>query len=228
MLKTLFFPQKCLSCGEYSKDYLCKSCLDSTHLMYTSICPVCQKESLEGQTHYHCKAKYAPDMCVIPFKYSGVVKSCIRSSKYGQKNFSLVNELVDYSFNFKEQFNYHLLKNFTVVPIPSDKDRLKQRGFNLPNVIAERICKNLKLKSSNVLVKQKHLEPFYGLNKKERKKAIKNAFSVKNKTPKNILLVDDILTTGATTAEATNILKRNGAISVVIFTLSYQPLNRVE
>lgn len=230
LLKSLFFPQKCLVCGQFSKQILCSSCLSEAKFVYTPFCPVCQKPSIEGQPHFSCKNRYTPLILITPYYFSGSVKSAIKLSKYTKKAFVLSEYLVKYTLNYSEQFNYNILKGFSLCAIPSDPTRLKKRGFNLPNIISQSLAKNLDLKQSHILLKPKPTEPLYKLNKKKRAKIVKGEFKVKSgiKVPVNVCLVDDIFTTGATMHEACKTLKKAGVKNIICFALSYQPLNKLE
>jgi len=226
-LETLFFPKSCVFCKTPHK-YICDICLDSIYFIYQPFCCVCQKPSLEGATHLNCKTYYKPQRLLVPFYYQGVVQSVVKKAKYYKKEFALIYELINYALLYSEQFNFHLLTlDFVIVPIPSDKNRFKKRGFNLPSVIGIYLAKKLNLGYAEILQKDKELEPLFGLTKHERKKAIKGAFNLKanvTQVPKKVLLVDDILTTGATLNEAALVLKRAGVKHVWCFALSYRSL----
>ncbi len=102
-----------------------------------------------------------------------------------------------------------------IVPIPLSKKRLKERGFNQSEEIAKELSKFLEIPmASNVLLKIKETLPQVELSKNGREENIKGVFVVRIKDPikeKNILLVDDVLTTGSTLAEAARCLKDAGA-----------------
>lgn len=166
-------------------------------------------------------------MLIVPFIYQGVVKFCILNSKFRSKAFSLLSLLVNYAFNYKEQFNFEQITNdYVITFIPSDTLKQQKRGFNSAQLIANSLAKKLNLKVKNLLNKSKVVEPFEYKNKKQRYVSIKNAFTIKSKNlPKNILLVDDVITTGATLLEATKTLKKAGCKNVICFALCFKTLD---
>ena len=99
-----------------------------------------------------------------------------------------------------------------------------QRGYNQTQLIAKEIAKNIDIKlCDDVLVKSKNTIAQSKLNKNKRKQNIKNAFKVLNLEKiqgKNILLFDDIFTTGSTVNECSKILKKAGAKTVGVLTIA--------
>jgi len=111
-----------------------------------------------------------------------------------------------------------------IVPIPLYRRKLKERGFNQAELLARIISKyfNIKLNKNN-LKRIKSTQSQTKLSANERIKNVKGVFKVKNGKEfweKNILLVDDIYTTGATVEEAAKILKRAKAKEIYVFVLA--------
>ncbi len=107
-----------------------------------------------------------------------------------------------------------------IIPIPLSRKRLRQRGYNQSELLGKFLSDKLSVKiSSNVLYKTR--ETISQVEIKDRSKRLKNlqgAFEVKNpETIKNksVILIDDIITTGATMAEASRVLKKAGAKKVI-------------
>lgn len=120
-------------------------------------------------------------------------------------------------------------KNPILVPIPSSKNRLKERGYNQCELIVkelERIDddKNFTL-SKNILEKVKDSPSQTSVkNKVERLKNLKGCFATGNLEKirdANIILVDDVITTGATMSEAKKTLLNAGARQVICFALAH-------
>jgi ComF family protein len=109
--------------------------------------------------------------------------------------------------------------NFVLVPIPLTKKKLRWRGFNQAEEIAKEIAKFFKLTLiSDCLIKIKETRDQTELSEKERKENVKGVFFVKNKEKiweKNVLLIDDVFTTGATMEEAAKVLKEAGAKKII-------------
>jgi ComF family protein len=119
-----------------------------------------------------------------------------------------------------------------IVPVPLHIKRFRKRGFNQAYLLIREWFSyadafNVKLSylkiERNVLIKNKQTEPQTGLDRKQRRANIKNAFSIGNSskiTGKSILLIDDVYTTGATADECAKVLINEGAKSVDVLTLA--------
>lgn len=124
----------------------------------------------------------------------------------------------------KNRFTPSGIKEWVLVPIPLYKTKLKKRGYNQSEILSQELAKRFGFPVRNLLKRTKNTKAQFGLNRKEREKNIKNAFilksSIKNLKSKNVLLVDDVATTGFTLCEAANVLKRNGVKRVIGLTLA--------
>jgi len=111
---------------------------------------------------------------------------------------------------------HKLQKPDAIIPIPLHFKRLRQRGYNQALEIAKPLSKHLNIPIlSNHLVRNKHTRPQTDCSIKERKRNISNSFTVTNLPQyKNIAIVDDVITTGATINEAAKVLKQNGVEQV--------------
>ena len=111
-----------------------------------------------------------------------------------------------------------------VIPIPLHKSRLREREFNQAKILSQEIAKEFKITAlTNALIRVKPTKTQTELTFHERCQNIENSFSVaKPKLIKdaNLLLVDDVLTTGATSSEAAKCLKKAGAKKVLLLTLA--------
>ena len=125
-----------------------------------------------------------------------------------------------------------LLENFhnpILIPIPLSKKRFKERGYNQSSLIAKNLEKLDKKENfvleENILFKRKETEHQARIkNKQARLKNLIGTFSVKNQElikNKNIILIDDVTTTGATLKEARKILRENGAKKIIAFTIAH-------
>jgi len=101
-----------------------------------------------------------------------------------------------------------------ILPVPLANRRLFKRGYNQAGLLARGIAKYLNAKIDYDSVRRTHKKDMGHLSPKERAKNISGVFRVtrpENIRGRNILLVDDVLTTGATFNELTKVLKRAGA-----------------
>lgn len=122
------------------------------------------------------------------------------------------------------------IRNAILIPIPRTKIRLQRFGFSQCEILCEEILKNLEIKNLNlkyesqILIHKKDFETQTKLSRKERIKNTKNSFLIKNPEKiiaKNIILIDDVFTTGATITEAKNTLLKAGAKSVFPITIAH-------
>ena len=107
-----------------------------------------------------------------------------------------------------------------VVSVPTDVQRRKQRGYDIPEAVFKNALAQHGVWQPDVLARIKATTPQYGLTPGERRSNVRGCFEVRGSVSgAKILLVDDILTTGATLDEAAKTLKQAGAKSVYALTL---------
>ncbi|MBP9714871.1 MAG: ComF family protein [Candidatus Pacebacteria bacterium] len=159
------------------------------------------------------------------------VKKLIWQLKYNKKRrlADILGQLM-YENIILELSDLSILENFRepiLIPIPLSQKRLKERGYNQALLLCEKIekiNKDLKI-SKNVLMKIKETE--HQVNIKDRSERLKNligTFAIKNENliqKRNIILIDDVTTTGATLGEARKILKNAGAKKIIAFTIAH-------
>lgn len=112
-----------------------------------------------------------------------------------------------------------------VVPVPLHPKRLQSRGFNQASIVAEAVSKALELPLDEVsLVRVSTTEKYRaGLDRKGRHDTVAGAFAVSHPrlvTDENILLVDDVFTTGATVSACAEVLKSAGAANLSVLTIA--------
>ncbi|MFB0972348.1 MAG: phosphoribosyltransferase family protein, partial [Neofamilia sp.] len=111
-----------------------------------------------------------------------------------------------------------------IIPIPLHKKTLLKRGFNQIDLLTEYLSINLKRENyTDVLLKPKFTEEQARLDSGERKTNLSGAFAIENQEKiegKSILLVDDMITTGATVEECSKILKNHGAKTVIVLSIA--------
>jgi ComF family protein len=156
-----------------------------------------------------------------PFIYEGKIKTLIYKLKYSSGkylapyiSYLLLDEYV------KQGWNVDL-----IVPVPLFKKRERRRGFNQAEIISQKFKEvfNIEISKDN-LIRIINTPTQTKLTRKERKSNLKGAFKVLNKTEfkgKNILLVDDVFTTGATTDECSKVLIKAGVKNIYVLTLAH-------
>ncbi len=221
LIKTLFVPH-CSVCGSYGVG-LCRKCLAKCYVVAEESCLVCDKPSSNGNTHDLCDLLHNPTSLFCSFIYKDIVRNVIRVSKYNQKEFYALKKLASTGAVYASKCGVGYSEQL-VVPIPLSVQRLRERGFNQSEVIAKEVSKEFGLQlATNILVRTKATQAQAKLSRGERVENLKDAFSVKDQKSiqnRQILLVDDICTTGSTFISAANTLLAAGAKQVDCFALA--------
>jgi competence protein ComFC len=215
-LLDLLFPRRCIGCGKVGK-YFCRECRLRIKCIEKPICPVCQRPAIDGATHPVCQTKYTLDGLTSFFQYTGIIQKAIKTLKY-----RFVTDLVSEFINLIPFFLFNNraiepLSNAIIIPIPLHSSRLRFRGFNQAEVLGRFLAKRLNIPfKTNILKRIRKTTP--QVEMKDRKKRLTNMENVFSVTPNilisqypNILLLDDVFTTGATLRSAATVLKRAGA-----------------
>lgn len=216
-LISFLFPEKCACCGEiiFNKDGICARCKKALE-------PVEEKRCLKcGMGIKFCECKFNVfrfEGVVAPFYNFGVARRGIYNAKFNSR-------VAAHSFFIKEMSNC-VEKYYGDVPfdavtfVPTSRKRLYERGYNQSEILAKGVAEKLKLPLCDLLeTKGKHSRQHEISNFKERFKNVNGVYFVKDKIKfKNVLLVDDIKTTGATLDECARGLKIAGAEKVYCLT----------
>lgn len=221
----ILFPIKCVNCRKEGS-WLCKNCFSKIKFQEKQNCPICRIKNDFGNYCDRCKTKKHLNGIWIANDYHNIIiKKLIKLYKYRfvNKIAGIFGKHLYYFINHLETQNSidrYLCKtllnieNTILIPVPLHKKRLKWRGFNQSYQLLREINKYTKISENNVdLVRIKYKKPQTKLKAKYRKENIKNCFAWHgtNLKKRNIILVDDITTTGATLEECARILKKNGA-----------------
>lgn len=227
-LLDFIFPKYCVNCKKLGS-YICSNCFSYLSFEVSEICLVCNRQSIDGLTHPSCRGKYVIDGAFSSIAYKGVAKKLIYNFKFDPHYISdLRHFLTDLFYEGliqKESFNQVLRENPALVPVPLHRSKLKSRGYNQAEILANELAGRLDLRTENLLGRVKNTKSQVGLKREERRENIRDAFSIDiNKrsaiSHKQVLLVDDVLTTGSTLLEAARVLKRSGAKKVYGLTLA--------
>ena len=232
----ILFPTSCIGCGKEGR-YICDEC--NVFISETMpVCPVCCNSSFFGESHSNCVRKYSLDGLISIWDYEGLIKNLIYKIKYDGTTHA-ISEIIENFFklitNDKDN-RFHAFLSFlsykdtyiTYVPMYIKKE--KKRGFNQAELIAKEIGKISNRRIISLLKKIKNTESQTKLEKKERLENVKGSFENSQICDKpslsqteNVLLVDDIFTTGATMKECCKVLKQSGARKVWGFVLARTP-----
>jgi ComF family protein len=157
--------------------------------------------------------------------YDGVIRKAIHNFKFNGKT-ALAEHLAKIMTN---HIQHHLPEikychADVIVTVPLSARRLKERGYNQVDLIAEVLAKDLNLPHEKMALKRaKETNAQFNLSRQERRSNIAGAFEVDDIASilgKRILLLDDIYTTGLTINECAKALKQKGAAKIYALTLS--------
>lgn len=196
-------------------------------MFFVQSCAVCNAETENGVFCTACRRgelllEAMPEMlnldgAVMGYKYSGALKDILHKLKFdGESKFlqPLAEEAAFLAQAYGES-GFDM-----VVSVPTDAARRRQRGFDIPESIFAQALAVKGAWQPQVLARIKATAPQYGLVPDKRRSNVRGCFAVQGDVRgKKILLVDDILTTGATLDEAAKTLKQAGAKSVYALTL---------
>lgn len=207
---SLILPEICPACGKLTVE------------RPSPICTRCRRDIFASPS---CPTTFSPGIHVIWScrAYEGALKNCVRAFKYGGiKRLSWVfGQLID---SFLAENGAPSGSADIIIPVPLHPLRSLSRGYNQAELIAVAlssassisVCRRTLLKTRNTTAQM-------GLSREQRLRNLKGSFAVVDKSRvagKTVLLVDDVITTGATLETCAEELLRAGASSVKAFTLA--------
>ena len=230
-ISNIIFPPQCLACAEMLdpqvKSVFCSSCLPKIRFISGSICPVCGIAFFNSPAENHicgncltARPHFARARAVASFET--VIMDTIHKFKYG-RNVVIGDGLGSFmaSFSFPD---FDFVEYSLIIPVPLNIKKLRERRFNQSLLLARALGKKHRIPVNFSLLKRhKFTLTQTGFNRAEREKNIKGAFIITDKKKiagKNIILVDDVYTTGATVNECSKMLKKCGAKDIAVLTLA--------
>ncbi len=224
------FPQQCCICKSYlSVDgSVCLSCMGKFELITDPKCDCCGlpfEFKLKGVNKKllcpKClKKPYKFDKAISAVRYDDFSKKLILPFKHGDKTQyakTIASIMSMYGREIAKQSDF-------IIPVPIHLTRMLKRKYNQASLISTYLSKiYLKPVLYTTPIRSKATASQGHLSTKERKQNVSGVFSVKNADKiknRNILLIDDVFTTGATVNECAKILKQNGAKKVFVFTFA--------
>lgn len=232
-LLNIIYPKTCLVCHSRLENNtvdnsLCTNCRQEIKKNIPPFCVICGRQIRGNQIYKNVcpnclRRNFCFDRALSPCVYEGVIRELIHKFKYQNKGY-LNRLLTGFLIEFIRQNRITTQLFDLVMPIPLHQTRLREREFNQAELLARRIAQEfcLVLSSSNLWQKH-HRKTQMELKKTQRWENIKDSFALRNPSQvkgKNILLIDDVLTTGATCSEASSTLKAAGAEIVWVLTLA--------
>lgn len=210
LIKETIFPLNCLICQQPGS-WLCSKCQKKIDYINSNSCPFCHKLTKNGQTCPNCKRNHYLDGLISACYFNLVIKKLIYQYKY--KEARDINQLLS-QIMLKKLSGHQLIKErkFTIAPIPLHPITKAKRGFNQVQLISQNLANKLNLNHQPKLLKRVKLTKTQAkLTRQERERNIRNAFDLDNKIysiKKDVLLIDDVFTTGSTLEEAAKTIKK--------------------
>ena len=196
----ILFPKACLGCGREGT-YICKDCA-----IFLS-----EVDMIEAGPRSNIMSVW---------EYEGLMEKLILKIKY-DGCYDIINELVEKAFKTIE---LNLPPDIYITYVPMYRKKEKRRGFNQAELIAKKVGERTNRPVVKLLEKIKDNRSQVGLGPQERAENVKNVFKMIEVRPRsmwqNVLIVDDVYTTGATVGECVRVLKKSGVKNVWGFTLS--------
>jgi competence protein ComFC len=213
ILKTfvdLIFPRNCLSCNSKiltGSKFLCSACQNKLEFFSDEI-------QIEDPVYFN-EARSV-------FKFNKPIRDIIHYLKYNEfkSTAKFLKPKIEEYFNLFggfENIDY-------IVPVPLHKTRMRDRGFNQATVIGKIISGILGIPISEKIIKRRNYTKTQTLlTKTERQTNVSEVFKIPNpefSKEKNVLLVDDVFTTGSTVNSMSKLLKNNGVKQVFVLTVA--------
>ncbi len=221
-LLNLIYPHDglCLNCGQSAIYDLCEWCQNDIEAIHGVTCTQCGISApcinSDDFICYECSQYEALFAGVCAFGYyEGTLKKMILDLKYHRKTYFakiLANMLANRLLHTVWIDNIDF-----IVPVPLSKERRKTRGFNQMDLIGNELSKIIGVEIiPNGLIRKKDTKPLKGLHIQERVDTINKAFAIGDirVLGSNILLIDDVFTTGSTLRECAKILLNAGTINI--------------
>ena len=210
----LLFPKWCVGCGKEGS-LICSSCQGSLPRVTPPLCPRCGRPQPSGILCPSCVSWQAEiDGIRSPFRFDGVMRQAIYQLKYRNLRAlaaPLAQLLCDYLVTSP-------VPGDVLVPVPLHKKRMRERGYNQSRLLVRELGKFLNLPVvADCLVRQRHASPqARTATVEERQSNVADAFTCRDRRlkDKQVLLIDDVSTSGATLDACAAALKAAGAISV--------------
>lgn len=207
------YPANCCEC-DLPGQHICAECLKKMRTPGDKICQVCGKplDPLDGCAT--CSGiKVSFDEARAAFLYEGTIRKAIHQLKF-DGNLGIAELFSNFLFSLYLRLNWN---PDLIVPVPLTKRKMNERGFNQSEWIAKPLSKATGIRFlKGALQKTADTETQVGLSRQERSMNLKGAFRAEPAmiSGKNILLIDDVMTTGATFNECACELKESGADQV--------------
>jgi ComF family protein len=225
------YPRACRGCGDTVPDagtYLCWDCLAGVPTITMPYCSRCG-DPAEGQIEHQyvcalCRRFDPPfDLARSAVRYRGIIRNVLHGFKYGD-DVCVTNDLVN-MLEACTRTHFSRLRFDAVVGVPLYARRERERTYNQSRLLAGGLARRLRapLATTRCIVRRRETASQTGLNADRRRANVRGAFTARDADwlqGRTILLVDDVMTTGATVAECAGTIKDAGAAGVYVVTVA--------
>lgn len=227
-LSDLIFPVRCIGCGRFG-NYVCRGCLGAVSIKKNFGCIGCKRNTPLGQTCYLCAKINSVDQLLIVADYkNSLVEKILKFLKYKfitdlEPPLSILTRRYLKWLTLDKKINV-FETNPLLIPVPLHPRRFNWRGFNQSELLAKSLADTFQMEIAlDVIKRESNAVPQADIKEREeRLKNLNGIFKFKNEKliGREILLIDDICTTGATLNECAKVLKANGVSKVVALVIA--------
>lgn len=219
-LASLFYPPICTICAANvgHEEYLCDACNSKLAPVVAPFCQTCSEPfsgAIDGAfTCANCAHRTLEfESAIAVYRSRGIIRRVLHDFKYGRQIYlrHLVGSWLDAAF---EDDRLRGQSFDLLVPVPLHPARQRERGFNQAALLAEIVGKNRTIPCRMALERVRYTTTQTAFDRAERMENLHNAFRLRKKMnvrELRVLLIDDVLTTGATLSECARVLKKAGA-----------------
>ncbi len=233
--KNLLLPAFCRKCGirilTEENLYFCEDCWGTIELVQEPKCPRCgrphsRRVGFEPIESFECSECFGQKLWVentcAAGLHTGVLRDAVHLLKYRRKH--LIAPPLGRLISEHVLPEIDLASYDAIAPIPLHRNRLKERGYNQSELIAEFLCRRAPRANLQLMLRRVSDTPSFSmLGAQERRNQIRKAFQLvpgAEVKKKRLLLIDDVVTTGATTNECARVLRRAGAQRVDVIAVA--------
>jgi competence protein ComFC len=214
----MLFPPNCGGCGKSGSRW-CVECQGLVKILNGNLCEVCGLPLHQAGICDECRADRPHFRALRAWTvFEGPVKNALHKLKY-RRDMSMGDSLAAQMVAFVRELNWPI---DVIIPVPLGKQRLRERGYNQVGMIAKPLALALEVQYvSKGLIRCKETRSQVGLSKLERRENVKEAFQAgAGMNEKNILVMDDVSTTGSTLSSGAVALYSAGAKNVYALTVA--------
>lgn len=202
---SVFAPHNCLLCNREGK-VVCEQCQSQLARVHRSACYRCNALTQDFLTCTTCRRASPLHRVWVSARYESYVKELIAQLKFERVRaaylplaYLIENVVISHSYDY-------------IIPVPSATKRFRVRGYNPPSLIADYLSKQWQIPVNSSLARHGQVRQV-GKSRRQRLEQLDNSYYVtsdKALIGKSVLLIDDVITTGATLEHCALALKKSG------------------